>query len=259
MRSARLLAFVTGTLLLAGNGPAGAQLGPVERGVICLLDGTIAHLGEGPMVDENYNYLDLFRDDPPIDDPLDGGARPSVVTAIETTVSDCLWLGGQELDACFPENEALRYHIDGLTVTDTACLSRTFKGTFRLVDENGEDVIGENGPACTGDFFCGHAKSEIAIDVVRVVPGISDPGSVDAEPNNGRGETPPLIEQCTLELNTTRDGSGLASSRFGLASLHLLDDGTGSLPGVLLACSDPDAAPASTPFAGVVGSSSLGF
>ncbi|MGH7859266.1 MAG: hypothetical protein ACREQY_18220, partial [Candidatus Binatia bacterium] len=196
-------------LILACAGAAKAQLGPIERGVICVMDGTMTYAESGGDVDDDYNYLDAFREDSdfPVHaptDPLDGPAQPSARTIIDVEISGCTWLGGEELDACFPAGETLRYVIEGATVSDASCISRTFKGSFHLVDQSGAAVFGEHGPACTGAFFCGHSASEIGIDILRVLPGISDPGSVDGEANDGRGESPPFVEQCTL-LTTRRE------------------------------------------------------
>ena len=261
MSSRRLAAVVVWGSLPGIFAGAAAQIGPIDRGVVCVVDGIATYGASGPAVDEDYNYVDAFRpdSDSPVHapvDPLDGPARPSVETVLDATMSGCRWLRGEELEACFPGTGTVRYEIDGLTVSDTQCASHTFKGTFRLIEQDGEAVTTHG--ACTGDFHCGHATSEIAIDILRVLPGLSDPGSVDGETNDGRGESAPLSEQCTFELKTGRDGAPLAASRFGLASVHLLDE-SGSLPAFARACADPEARPASTPFTGVSGSSSLSF
>ena len=85
---------------------------------------------------------------------------------------------------------------------------------------------------------------------------IDDPGSVDAEANNGRGESPSLIEQCTFELLPTAEGS-MAERRFGLITIQFYDDPETeeTLGDFLSACTGAQETPASAPFVGLLGSS----
>ncbi|MGH7859029.1 MAG: hypothetical protein ACREQY_17010, partial [Candidatus Binatia bacterium] len=102
------------------------------------------------------------------------------------------------------------------------------------------------------------------IDLVR------DPGSVNGEPNNGRGEALPFTDSCTFELQTTTGGAE-AVRRFGLvkALVHEDPNDAASLGDFHSACAEfaecspdpcpePSRGPASASFLGLV-SSSAGF
>lgn len=244
----------------------------VQQGVVCEVEGAVTYTGPGPIVTEDFNQVNALRESE--HDPFVPKPRPSVQTKMDATVSSCLWLLGDELDSCLPADGVISYRATGLTVSDTACANRTFHGTFQQVDAAGNLVQGSAGPACSGSFQCGHATSEIVIDVAKQVDGgedeandnpvsennpvdlIDDPGSVDAEANNGRGESLSLTEQCTFELLTTAEGS-TAERRFGLITLQFYDDPETeeTLGDFLSACSDAQKTPASAPFVGLLGSS----
>lgn len=280
--------------LLAGGEARAQQEQFVEQGVACRIEGRLTYEGPGNAVAEDHDPINrnpLAPDQPIIDDPLaDPPLRPAVATTIDAAVSECVWLLAEEHEPCFPAEGIIAVRVTGDSVTDNACASRTFKGTFTGVARDGAPL--EPG-ACSGTFFCGHSALEIGVDIAKQIDGgperdggakpgagnplsrgnpvdlVKDPGSVDGEPNNGRGEAPPFTESCTFELKTTIDG-GAAVRRFGLAAVALYEDtaNEGTLADLFAACAefadcsaapescgDPAREPASAPFLGLMGSS----